>query len=44
MGVSESVTPQLYTESFAASPKERQAISRDLFRSVIALAEVSEDV
>ncbi len=43
MGVSESVTPRLYSETFAASRNGRQAISRDLFRRVIALCEISAD-
>lgn len=41
MGTSESVTQQLLTETLAASRKERQTVSRESFRSVIALAEMS---
>ena len=43
MSAPEFFASSLHAENLASSPKERQAISRDLFRSVIALSEVSAD-
>jgi exopolysaccharide biosynthesis polyprenyl glycosylphosphotransferase len=39
----ESVAPNIYVETLGASRRERQAISRILFRRVITLSEVSAD-
>lgn len=43
MATSESVTPNLYTETLAPLRKGRYTISRSLFRSTVMLAEVSAD-
>lgn len=43
MGAPESVAPNLYPETLASARKEREAISRELFRSIVTLSEVLAD-
>ena len=43
MAAPDSFAPSLYVETLAATRKGRQAISRELFRRVITLSEVSAD-
>lgn len=43
MATSDSVVPSFYVETIGAPPQERRALSRERFKSVMALSEVSAD-